>query len=61
MYVVNGSCWGVMMLDSELLFLFCKFVIINDVFNIYMLLGVNLYMKDCIKGKFLKLRYMNIY
>lgn len=55
MYIVNGSCWGVMMLDSELLFLFCKFVIINDVFNIYMLLGVNLYMKDCLKGKFLKL------
>lgn len=55
MYVVNGSCWGVMMLDSELLFLFCKFVIINDVFNIYMLLGVNLYMKDCLKGKILKL------
>lgn len=49
MYAVNGSCWGVMTLDSESSPSSCKLVITNDVPNTHTSSGVNLYMKDCLK------------
>uniref|UniRef100_K1QPZ6 Uncharacterized protein n=1 Tax=Magallana gigas TaxID=29159 RepID=K1QPZ6_MAGGI len=50
MYAVNGSCWGVMTLDSESSPSSCKLVITNDVPNTHTSSGVNLYMKDCLKA-----------